>query len=58
MLVEQCAAKGNQIRGLIAECGLFAANEMPSLRCAIPSWLEDADDGLSASFLYLLDDLW
>ena len=57
-LVEQRTAKGNQIRGLVAEYGLVAAKEMSSLRSAIPSWLEDADNGLSASFRYLLDGLW
>jgi transposase len=57
-LVEQRTAKGNQIRGLVAEYGLVAAKEMSSLRRAIPSWLEDADNGLSASFRYLLEGLW
>lgn len=56
-LVEQRTAKGNQIRGLVAEYGLVAPREMSSLRRAIPCWLEDADNGLSACFRHLLDCL-
>jgi transposase len=57
-LVEQRTAKGNQIRGLVAEYGLVAPKELSSLRCAVPCWLEDADNGLSARFRHLLDGLW
>ena len=57
-LVEQRTAKGNQIRGLVAEYGLVAPREMSSLRRAIPCWLEDADNGLSLCFRQLLDGLW
>jgi len=57
-LVEQRTAKGNQIRGLVAEYGLVAPREMASLRRAIPCWLEDADNGLTSSFRVLLDGLW
>ena len=57
-LVEQRTAKGNQIRGLVAEYGLVAPQEMASLRHAIPTWLEDADNGLSMSFRQLLEGLW
>ena len=57
-LVEQRTAKGNQIRGLAAEYGLVAPKELSSLRQAIPCWLEDADNGLSARFRHLLDGLW
>ena len=39
-------AKGNQIRGLVAEYGLVAPKHMSSLRAAIPCWLEDAENGL------------
>nr|WP_266172218.1 IS110 family transposase [Dyella subtropica] len=56
-LVEQCTAKGNQIRGLVAEYGLVALKEMVSLRRVIPCWLEDADNGLSACFRRLLEGL-
>lgn len=55
---EQRTAKGNQIRGLVAEYGLVAAKEMSSLHGTIPSWLEDANNGLSMSFRYLLEGLW
>jgi transposase len=56
-LVEQRTAKGNQIRGLVAEYGLVAPREVASLRRAIPVWLEDAESGLSLRFRQLLDDL-
>jgi len=55
--IEQRTAKGNQIRGLVAEYGLVAPKELSSLRRAIPCWLEEADNGLSASFRQLLDGL-
>ena len=35
-LIEQRTAKGNQIRGLVAEYGLIAPKELSSLRRAIP----------------------
>jgi len=57
-LMEQRTAKGNQIRGLVAEYGLVAPRELSSLRRAMPCWLEDADNGLSACFRQLLDGLW
>ena len=57
-LVEQRTAAGNQIRGLVAEYGLIAPKELSSLRCAIPCWLEDADNGLSMRFRHVLDGLW
>ncbi len=57
-LMEQRTAKGNQIRGLVAEYGLVAPKELSSLRRAMPCWLEDADNGLSACFRQLLDGLW
>jgi transposase len=57
-LVEQRTAKANQIRGLIAEYGLVAPKELLMLRRAIPCWLEDADNGLTARFRHLLNGLW
>ncbi|AHX13005.1 transposase [Dyella jiangningensis] len=57
-LVEQRTAKGNQIRGLVAEYGLVAPKEMASLRQAIPCWLEDAENGLSHLFRRVLEGLW
>jgi transposase len=57
-LIEQRTAKGNQIRGLVSEYGLVAPKELLALRRAIPCWLEDADNGLTARFRRLLDGLW
>ena len=51
-------AKGNQIRGLVAEYGLVAPKQLTALRQAIPLWLEDAENGLSCSFRRLLKGLW
>lgn len=57
-LVSQRTAKANQIRGLVAEYGLVAPQQIASLRAAIPEWLEDAENGLSQRFRCLLDGLW
>ncbi|RDI96768.1 IS110 family transposase [Dyella solisilvae] len=57
-LVEQRTAKGNQIRGLVAEYGLVAPKEMGSLRHAMPAWLEDGGNGLSFCFRQVLEGLW
>jgi transposase len=51
-------AKANQIRGLVSEYGLVAPQQLPSLRRAIPNWLEDSDNGLSFLFRQLLQGLW
>jgi transposase len=51
-------AKGNQIRGLVAEYGLVAPQQLSALRCAIPEWLEEADNGLTVLFRELLQGLW
>ena len=56
-LIEQLIAKANQIRGLACEYGLVAPKELLHLRRAIPHWLEDADNGLSARFRRLLHGL-
>jgi transposase len=56
-LVEQRTAKANQIRGLVAEYGLVAPQQLAHLRAAIPRWLEDAENGLSIRFRQLLDGL-
>lgn len=50
-------AKANQIRGLVAEYGLVAPQQLPSLRCAIPIWLEDGANGLTSCFRQLLQGL-
>ncbi len=51
-------AKANQIRGLVAEYGLVAPQQISSLRNALPRWLEDADNGLTPRFRALLSGLW
>ena len=51
-------AKGNQIRGLVAEYGLVAPQQLSALRKAIPEWLETADNGLTFLFRELLQGLW
>ena len=57
-LIKQRTAKANQIRGLVAEYGLVAPKELLHLRRALPCWLEDAENGLSARFRRLLNGLW
>jgi transposase len=56
-LIEQRTAKGNQIRGLVAEYGLVAPRQLLHLRRALPVWLEDAGNGLSDRFRRLLHAL-
>ena len=51
-------AKANQIRGLVAEYGLVAPQQLTALRRAIPDWLEDAENGLTFFFRQLLQGLW
>ena len=58
VLIEQRTAKANQIRGLVAEHDPVALKELLKLRRAIPCWLEDADNGLTARFRRLPDGLW
>jgi len=55
---KQRKAKGNQIRGLVSEYGLVAPKELVHLRAAIPTWLEDAENGLTGRFRRLLNALW
>jgi len=57
-LITQRTAKANQIRGLVAEYGLVAPKHLSSLRAAIPCWLEDAENGLTADFRALLHGVW
>jgi transposase len=57
-LMSHRTAKGNQIRGLVAEYGLVAPQQVSSLRKALPRWLEDADNGLTNRFRALLKGLW
>ncbi len=57
-VMTQRIAKANQLRGLVAEYGLVAPQQLGTLRAAIPGWLEDADNGLTDDFRALLNDLW
>ena len=57
-LKDQRNAKANQIRGLVAEYGLVAPQQLRALRAAIPGWLEDAENGLTDHFRSLLHGLW
>lgn len=56
-LVKQRTAKGNQIRGLLAEYGVVVQKRIECLRVALPELLEDADNGLTGAFRALLDGL-
>ena len=56
-LVKQRTAKGNQIRGLLAEYGLVVVKRIERLRIALPELLEDADNALTGEFRALLDGL-
>jgi len=57
-LMSHRTAKANQIRGLVAEYGLVAPQQLGPLRAAIPCWLEDAENGLTDRFRALLHGLW
>lgn len=57
-LIAQRTAQVNQIRGLVAEYGLVAPKQLGPLRRAIPSWLEEAENGLTDRFRRLLYGLW
>ena len=56
-LVKQRTAKGNQIRGLLAEYGVVVNKRIDVLRNALPSLIEDTENGLSADFRMLLEEL-
>ena len=57
-IMSQRTAKANQIRGLVAEYGLVAPQQLGPLRSAIRCWLEDAENGLTDYLRSLLHDLW
>ncbi len=57
-LMKRRNAKVSQIRGLVAEYGLVAPQTVCPLRMAIPAWLEDAENGLTGRFRWLLHRLW
>ena len=56
-LVKQRTAKGNQIRGLLAEYGVVINKRIDVLRKALPSIFEDTENGLSADLRTLLEEL-
>ncbi len=56
-LVKQRTAKSNQIRGLLAECGIVVTRQIGRLRSAIPEILEDAENGLTGQLRRLLRGL-
>lgn len=56
-LIRQRTAKVNQIRGFLAEYGIVVEKRIDKLRKALPLLLEDAENGLSADFRKLLNDL-
>ncbi|MFC1681412.1 IS110 family transposase [Pseudomonadota bacterium] len=45
----------NRVRGLLAEYGIVFPKGIARLRRALPELMEDADNGLSADFRFLLD---
>lgn len=55
--VKQRTAKVNQVRGLLAEYGIVVGRRVEVLRHALPSLLEDAENGLTADFRVLLEGL-
>jgi transposase len=57
-LIRDRTAKANQLRGLVYEYGLVAPCQIGSLRRAVPQWLEDAENGLTARFRSLLAGLY
>ena len=56
-LIRQRTAKVNPIRGFLAEYGIVVEKRVDKLRRALPLLLEEADNGLSADFRKLLNDL-
>lgn len=46
-LIKERTMKGNQIRGLLAEYGVVADQSLERLRGALPTILEDGDNGLT-----------
>lgn len=56
-LMTERTALANRIRGLVAEYGLVAPQAFTALKRAIPDWLAEADNGLSARFRLVLHGL-
>jgi len=57
-LIAERTAKANQIRGLVAEYGLVAPQQLAQLRLAVPLWLGDEENGLTSRFRRLLTGTW
>lgn len=57
-LVRARTALGNEARGLLAEFGVVLGTGLATLRRALPSVLEDAQNGLPSEFRSLLNELW
>ena len=57
-LISERVAKANQLRALAYEYGLVAPREIAALRVAVPTWLEDACNGLTARLRTLLSGLY
>jgi transposase len=55
--VKQRTAKVNPTRGLLAEYGIVVGRHVEVLRRALPSLLEEAENGLTADFRVLLEGL-
>ncbi len=49
--------KGESDTRLVGEYGIVAPVGIQQLRCALPQWLEDAENGLTDEFRFLLTDL-
>ena len=56
-LIKQRTMKGNQIRGLLAEYGIAVDKRLERLRAALPTILEDADNGLTMGMRELMAEL-
>lgn len=57
-LIRQRTAKGNQIRGLLAEYGIVVPQRLPALRRALALLLDTSGSGLSERFCRLLRGEW
>jgi transposase len=58
MVISNRTGLSNQLRGLLAEHGIVMPKSLKVLRQRIPELLEDADNGLSTLFRYLLHLGW
>ena len=56
-LIKQRTMKGNQIRGLLAEYGVVTDKSLERLRGALPTILEDCDNGLTMLMRELMEGL-